>query len=159
MARYLVVANITAESPSLRTEVARIAQEAPDTEFVVLVPLRPIPVVLELVGAVEERPVALGRRRAQRAVRRLESVGVRCATVRLGGYDPLQSIEEELAYQEYRGVIISTLPHPVSHWLRTDLPSKVAKRHPELDVRHVVAPRALYVDEVALQAAPQLRYD
>jgi hypothetical protein len=88
MAKYLVVANVTAESPSLRDEVAGIVRHDPEAAFVVLVPMRPIPAVAEFVAGEDERPVALGWRRALRARRRLESVGARYVSVRLGRGDP-----------------------------------------------------------------------
>jgi hypothetical protein len=157
MGKYLVVANVTAESPALRQEAAEIVARDPLAEFVVLVPVRPIPALLALVAGVDERPVALGRRRAQRARRRLESVGARCVSVRMGGYEPLRAVEDELAYERFDGVIVSTLPHPISHWLHLDLPGQLARRHPQLEVRHVVAPRELYLDNPP--ASSRLRYD
>lgn len=38
MARYLIVANLTAESPTLRDEAARIVVQDPDAVFDVVVP-------------------------------------------------------------------------------------------------------------------------
>jgi hypothetical protein len=153
MARYLVVANVTAESPALHAEAARILEGDPHAEFVVLVPLRPVPALLAL-AAPDERPAALARLRARRARRRLESMGARCSSVRLGGYDPLLAIEDELRYQDFRGIIISTLPHPISRWLHLDVPGKVAQRHPELEVRHVVAPRMFHWGETDVTTSP-----
>lgn len=73
-----------------------------------------------------------------------------CVSVRLGNYDPLQAIEDELTSEPhgYRGIIISTLPHPISHWLHLDLPAEVGRRHRDLEVRHVVAPGGLYEDRL-----------
>lgn len=141
MARYLVVANAIAESRALPTAAAETIERDPEAEFVVLVPISPTPALLGLVGAGEGNggPLILARRRARRARKRLESVGARCVAVRLGGYDPVQAIEDELRYQAFRGVIVSTLPHPISHWLHLDVPGKLVRRHPRLQVRHVVA--------------------
>lgn len=148
MAKYLVVANVTGESPALRKEVAGVVAAEPDTEFVIVVPAGPIPPFAALVGG-HEWPMALARRRAQRARARLEAVGARVTSVRVGGCDPLEEIETTLEGDRFEGVIISTLPHRVSHWLRADLPAQVARRHPDLQVRHVIAPGVLYRDDVS----------
>lgn len=140
MATYLVVANLTAESPTLRSEVAKVMDATPGASFVILVPARPIAALAHFAAGVEDRPLRLARRCGQRARRRLEGVGANVEAVLIGAYDPLEAIESELRYGDYAGVIISTLPRRISHWLRLDLPSQVARRHPDLDVRHVVAP-------------------
>jgi GABA permease len=40
----------------------------------------------------------------------------------------MQAISDALASQEYREIIISTLPAGLSKWLRTDLPRKVERK-------------------------------
>ncbi|MFZ0214925.1 MAG: hypothetical protein WAM30_03190 [Candidatus Dormiibacterota bacterium] len=151
MGKYLVVANLTAESPALRAEAASMVSRDPEAEFVVLVPMRTLPPSLALGGGLDGR--LLRRRRATRARARLESVGARRVSVRLGRTAALPEIERALREDEFSAVIISTLPRHLSHWLHLDLPGKVARRHPELEVRQVIAPYALYVDEVALTVA------
>src|SRR5579884_3208455 len=148
MGRYLVVANLTAESPSLRARVAEIAAEDPQAEFVILVPAGEMSLWHHLLGG-EGSPIRLGRRRAGRARRRLQAVGVRVASVRLDPRGPAEAIEEELRYGGYEAVIISTLPHPISHWLRRDLPGQVARAHPDLRVVQVTAPADFYLDDPA----------
>jgi hypothetical protein len=80
---------------------------------------------------------------------RLTSAGARVAATRVGVFDPLQAIEDEVRFGGYRAVIISTLPHPVSHWLKRDLPAQVMHRHPDVVVHHVVAPWEFYREEIA----------
>ncbi len=41
-------------------------------------------------------------------------------------HDPMDAIEETLRDGDFHEIIISTLPHSVSRWLHTDLPSRVA---------------------------------
>lgn len=146
MGRYLIVANLTAESPALQARVQQIVATDPAAEFVVLVPTQPVSALLSLIGMVDVKPVRLGRRRASRARRRLEAVGARVSAVRLSLNEPLDAIEDELRCAQYDGVIISTLPHPISRWLHRDLPGKLARRHADLAVMHVVAPAQLYED-------------
>ena len=152
MGKYLVVANLTAESPALRDEAAEIVKQDPEAEFVVLVPIQTVSPWLSLYGGLDGR--VLRQQRAASVGRRLESVGARLVKVRLGRADPLPEIERALRSGGFTTVIISTLPRHLSHWLHIDLPGKVARRHPEVEVRQVVAPCDFYVDDLkpALQA-------
>lgn len=145
--RYLVVANLTGESPSLCERVRQVVQEDDDAEFVILVPTHPLPLLVRLAGVTDR--VQLGRRRALRARQRLEAAGARVTSVQLALHEPIEAVEAELRTGRYQGVIISTLPHPFSHWLRRDLPGEVQRRHPELHVSHVVAPATLYEEAIA----------
>jgi hypothetical protein len=53
-------------------------------------------------------------------------------------HDPMDAIEEALHDGEFDEVIISTLPHHVSSWLKADLPRRV--QHLGLRVTTVTAP-------------------
>jgi hypothetical protein len=153
MARYLIVANLTGESPSLRDRVQEIANEDHGAEFVVLVPAYAVPQHLVLLAGLEDDAIKLGRHRAQRVRRRLEAVGANIAAVRLSHDDPLHAVEDELRAGDFEAVIVSTLPRPFSHWLKRDLPGQIAHRHPEVRVIHVIAPAALYEEEILGTAA------
>jgi hypothetical protein len=50
----------------------------------------------------------------------------------------MDAIEETLREGEFHEVIVSTLPHGLSRWLHTDLPSRVA--HLGLSVTTITAP-------------------
>lgn len=158
MARYLIVANLTSESPALRQRVQGIVEADPDAEFTVLVPTYPLPPWLNVLSASQDRPIRLGRRRAQRARRRLEAVGAHITAVRLSLHEPLVAIEQELHGGRYDGVIVSTLPHRLSQWLHLDVVHRVERSHPELAVTHVVAPASLYEEVIAedLGALPRV---
>lgn len=144
MGAYLVVANLTAESPTLRAETATIVQRDPEADFLVLVPTRTICPLVALLGGLDGW--VLRRRRAARARARLASVGARHVRVRLGLREPLAEIEKALSEETFDEVIISTLPRPVSQWLHLDLPRRLARHHPGLVVRQVEAPEAFYLD-------------
>lgn len=146
MARYLVVANVTAESPVLRAKARRFMDEDPEAEFVVLVPAQPVPARLHWMAGFDSDLIRAAGRRGRRARLRLLEIGARVVAVRVGTYDVGEAIEEELRYGGYRGVIVSTLPHRLSHWLHRDLPGQVAHRHPGLEVVHAPAPAELYED-------------
>ncbi len=55
----------------------------------------------------------------------------------VGSADPLAAIQDALAGGTFDEIVVSTLPHRVSRWLRMDLPSKV--RGLGLPVAHVEA--------------------
>ncbi|MBO0708078.1 MAG: hypothetical protein J2P44_06900 [Candidatus Dormibacteraeota bacterium] len=147
MARYLIVANLTAESPTLRDEAARIVVQDPDAVFDVVVPRSGVTPGLALLGGLDSR--TLRRTRARRVRERLASVGARAVVVHLAKMEPLDEIDGVLSEGEFKAVIVSTLPHYLSHWLRTDLPGRISRRHPDLQVRVVTAPHELYVESPA----------
>jgi hypothetical protein len=138
MARYLVVAHQTAGSMELRSRVADLVRNDPDAEFVLLVPATPVG-LLPALGGERRNAIEVARWRAGRARLLLENVGARVAAVRIGNYDPVVAVEEELRTGNYDAVVISTLPRGVSRWLRLELPMKVRRRFPQVQVIHVIA--------------------
>lgn len=108
--RTLIVANLTAATPTLLQEVERRAIERPTT-FVLLVP------------NVESRKTAdwtLGTAR-----KLLEKAAGGHVDGLIGGSDAFESVRDTLAHGAYDEVIISTLPKKRSEWLRKDLPTRV----------------------------------
>jgi len=138
MARYLLVAHQTAESQELREQVTALVQEDRAAEFVLLVPATPVG-LLPAVGGEGRTAVQVARWRGARARSLLEEVGARVSAVRIGSYDPLIAVEEELRAGDYSVVVISTLPRGLSRWMRLDLPRKVARRFPSVRMVHVTA--------------------
>ena len=138
MARYLLVAHQTAESQELREQVTALVQEDRAAEFVLLVPATPVG-LLPAVGGEGRTAVQVARWRGTRARALLEEVGARVSAVRIGSYDPLVAVEEELRAGDYSVVVISTLPRGLSRWMRLDLPRKVARRFPSVKMVHVTA--------------------
>jgi len=144
MSRYLIVAHRTADSPMLLAKVQELVAEDPGVEFVVLTPRRSL-TALELVAGGQGRSAtSVAIRRGKRTVRRIESVGARVIDSRLGGFDALEAISDELGFAQFDGVIISTLPRRLSAWLRQDIPAKICARFPQVLVIHVIAPNAYY---------------
>ena len=138
MASYLLVAHQTAESPELREQVTEIVREDRGAQFVLLVPATPVG-LLPAVGGEGRTAVQVARWRGSRARALLEEVGARVTAVRIGSYDPLVAVEEELRAGDYSTVVISTLPRGLSRWMRVDLPRKVARRFPNVKMVHVTA--------------------
>jgi hypothetical protein len=138
MGRYLLVAHQTASSPELRSRVLRLLEEDPAAEFVLLVPATPIG-LLQSVGGENRTALEIAGLRARDARSQLEKAGARVTAARIGNYDPVAAVEEELLSDDYDGVVISTLPPGVSRWLRLDLPARVSRRFPRTPVIQVVA--------------------
>lgn len=138
MASYLLVANETAESQEMLRAVAEINDSDPVADFVILIPATPLNLLQQFEGTAKSAR-GLAAQRAQSTRRHLERLGLRVKSTRIGNWDPYMAIEEELVNDKYEAIILSTLPPGVSRWLRMDLPSRVARRHPEIKLVHVVS--------------------
>ena len=114
-ARILVVAHRTAATPKLLEQVRTRAQQG-SCSFVLLVP-RPYwdPETDEAAKVIELAVPLLE-----------EAAGARVEAV-VGDSDPFVAVQTELESSGYDEVIVSTLPHRVSHWLRLDLPARVER--------------------------------
>jgi hypothetical protein len=137
MARYLLVAHQTAESPELLEQARLLLQEDVEAEFVLLVPQTPVShLVVWMEGPA--RQVAL--RRAEAAHRRLEEVGVTVVQAMIGDRNPLDAIATELRRQpDYAAIVICTLPPGISQWLKLDLVSQVRRQFRTHRIIHVTA--------------------
>jgi hypothetical protein len=113
-ARVLVVAHKTAATPLL---IDRVRQRAAGGEcvFTLLVP-RPYwdPDTDEAVAVIELALPLLE-----------EAAGGHVGAI-IGQSDPFEAVKVALEKQSYDEVIVSTLPERVSHWLRRDLPTRLA---------------------------------
>ncbi len=151
MGSYLVVANQTLGGPELKGEL-RKRLEAGASSFYVLVPnthavdyhgvpaaggFVPMPTLVTAGPATNEEATAQAQYRLDQLLSRLRDLGVK-AEGELGDADPLKAIEKVVANRQFDEIILSTLPHPVSKWLRTDLPHHVERRF-ALPVTTVIA--------------------
>jgi len=118
--------------------VAGINAHDPDAEFVIVIPATPFNLLQQFEGTAKSAR-ALAAERAQSTRRHLQSQGIRVRSTRIGNWDPFVAIEQELMSDTFEAVVLSTLPPGVSRWLRMDLPSRVARRHPEIRLVHVVS--------------------
>ncbi len=135
MRRYLVVAHQTLGSPELLDAMQHQLDQGPCT-FHLVVP--------EYHGG-SGLTWTEGEVRAE-AARRLEEARLRftahglAVTGEVGDASPVEAVENVLRREgrkAYDGVIVSTLPHAVSKWLRLDAPARI-QRNSGLEVFHVV---------------------
>jgi hypothetical protein len=152
--RVLLVANQTLGGENLAATL-RERVEAGATDLWILVPAThpqdQAPMSIAGTGAVfalhggseDVDAYALAERRLEAAQDRLRSLGVTVGG-EVGDPDPLTAVGDVLSRRQFDEVIVSTLPTGASHWLRTDLPSRVHRRFkvPVTTVTSKVATRA-----------------
>jgi hypothetical protein len=134
MARVLVVANRTAESPELLEALKKRASEG-GCEFTLLVPATPhgIAWAADMFAGGEE-----AEQHRQAFVQELRDEGLDVREAKVGDPDPLAALQDECNFNDYDELIVSTLPLHLSKWLKVDLPRK-ARAATGLPVTHVVA--------------------
>ena len=136
MARYLVVAHQTADSPELVAELRRAKTSDPTSTFVLVVPATPIQ---HLGGWTEGEARAVATEAGTRAQEELGRHGIQLVDVRVGDPDPVEAAADEWNERpDYDEVILSTLPVGRSRWLKGDATNRLSKRL-NLPVSHVVA--------------------
>ena len=129
MARILVVANRTAESPEL---LEAMKGKGTEHEFVLVVPAAG--------GALEKAadPDAAREHTQPHLVAALEKMRAEGFNVEgsVGDSDAAAAVQDAANFSEFDEIIISTLPLRASKWVKLDLPSK-AQRATGLPVTHV----------------------
>jgi hypothetical protein len=134
MARILVVANRTAESPEL---LEALKSRGDGNEFVLVVPAS---------GHGLEKAADPDAARAHtephlnKALERLRAEGLRVEGI-VGDGDPLAAVQDAVNFGQFDEVIVSTLPVRASKWLKLDLPTRVG-RATGLPVSHVETKQA-----------------
>jgi hypothetical protein len=129
MARILVVANKTAESPDL---LEALRAKGTEHQYTLVVPAS---------GGVLEKaadPDAAREHTEPHLDAALEKFRADGFNIEgsIGDSDPTAAVQDACNFNEYDEIIISTLPLRVSKWMKLDLPSK-AQRATGLPVTHV----------------------
>jgi nucleotide-binding universal stress UspA family protein len=136
MVRVLVIANRTADSAELMAALRQLAAESP-TSFTLLVPA----VSRGVAWAADMKaggPEAADR--AEFGARRMRNADLTVESTVVGDPDPLAAASDALHGGGYDRVVVSTLPHGLSGWLRLSLPDRV-RRITDVPVLHVTAHR------------------
>lgn len=132
MARILVVANQTCESPELLEALkARAAQG--DAEFFLVVPASGHSMIEKATDP--DAAAAETVTHLDHAVKRFREEGL-TVEGQLGDGDPIAAVQDAVNFNEFDEAIVSTLPARASKWLKMDLPTRV-ERTTGLPVTHV----------------------
>jgi hypothetical protein len=135
-ASVLVVANQTAESQQLLDALRARAAESP-VEFTLLVPATPHGLAWA-ANMYADKGADEAKEHCDAMIERLRSNGLEVSEAKVGDPDALAAVQDEVNFNSYDEVIVSTLPLKASKWLKVDLPHKVGHAT-GLPVRHVVA--------------------
>lgn len=151
--RYLVVASQTAGGHRLHDELERRIAAHP-AEFHLVMPIQlpsaeaarwadpmsgaTVPAPAE--GDPDGDAIAEAEDRLDDALARIRAAGG-TATGEISVLDPVRATTAVLARGSFDEIIVSTLPGPVSRWLRLDLPSRL-QRATHLPLTHVEATEA-----------------
>lgn len=143
MRTYLVVANQTLPGSELREEIRKRIQAGPSSFHVLVPDTRPRDLVDDFGrgwaspdGAIAvlgggpisaEEATANAQHRLDDVLEELRGLQVDVSG-ELGDADPLKAVGEVLQRQQVDEIILSTLPKPVSRWLRVDLPHRLHRR-------------------------------
>lgn len=128
----LIVANETAGGAHLRDEVSRLIGQGAKC-FTLLVPATRPRKGLTWTTATA---TTLARERLASALEALSDLEAEFDG-EVGVERPMDAVMDILRLRHFDEIIVSTLPHAVSHWLKTDLPARVA-RYSGLPVHHIV---------------------
>jgi len=120
MRSYLIVANQTLTSESLREAITARLADGPIRTHVV-VPLSPVGGRLTW-DEQESRSVA--QERLEEVLGRLREMGAE-ADGEVGDRDPVMAVKDALRGRDIDEVIVSTLPKGLSRWLGEDVPSRL----------------------------------
>jgi hypothetical protein len=121
-ARVLVVAHRTAATPALLRAVAARAAAGPAT-FTLLVPR--IAHGLDRVMDPEDTDDSEAQAVLELALPLLEKAVGAPVRGRVGDPNPYDAVQDAVNLVGFDEIIVSTLPHRVSRWLHSDLPSKL----------------------------------
>lgn len=120
--RILIVAHQTAGSTELRDAVKRRADQGPAT-FTLVVPSS-APGLHRIVDP-EDHGAKEAMEAVQHALPGLKQAAGSDVDVIIGDSNPLDAVQDAVNIHGFDEIIISTLPHTVSRWLRLDLPHKL----------------------------------
>jgi len=137
MARVLVVANRTAESPELLEALKARAAKGDDPEFLLVVPASGHG-IQKAADPDAARKASGGH--LDNAAQKFLSEGLKVET-QLGDGDPLAAVQDAVNFGTFDEVIVSTLPHRTSKWLKMDLPTRI-ERDTGLPVTHIETKQA-----------------
>ena len=156
MARYLVVAHLTATSEELLNRCFQLAVDGKgESTFTIIVPATPLH---DMPTWSESDTRKDADQRAAESRKAFEARGLVVADSRRGDSSPILAIDDALREDgaRYDVLVLSTLPQDSSRWLRLDVHNQAEERF-GLPVVHVIAedrPPAAAAPELGPEAPP-----
>lgn len=120
MRSYLIVANQTLTSESLREAISARLADGPLEAYVVV----PMTAGSRLHGWEEGEVRAAAQTRLDEMLGRLRDMGIE-ADGEVGDRDPVMAVRDALRRRDVDEVIVSTLPRGLSRWLGEDVPARM----------------------------------
>ncbi len=130
--RYLIVANQTLNSQQLEDTLRMRAAERA-THFHIVVPATH---PQDQAEPVEGDAVEIANERLNSAIERFSKLGP-TVSGEVGTAEPLEAIRNAVNKQACDSIIVVTLPHKRSRWMRRDLPDRLRREFPTLLIDHV----------------------
>jgi hypothetical protein len=136
MRHYLLIANQTLDTPTLRTWIlGEVAASPTRCRFHVVAPATRVGNPFTWT---EGEARAAARRRLDATLQWLRSLGVR-ADGKVGDENPVLAAADALLERPYDEIVVSTLPSAASRWLRADVVRRM-RRIALVPVTHIEAP-------------------
>jgi hypothetical protein len=138
MRRYLIVAHRTLGGDHLIEHVRALREEGP-CRFLLLVPVEHPSGHPWTEGEVN----ATARKKLQEGLDRFHEEGI-IADGEIGDANPVYAVSTVVRREgpeAFTGIVLSTLPPGPSRWLHWDVPSRMRREFPHMEITHLVAER------------------
>ena len=138
MRRYLIVAHRTLGGDHLIEHVRTLREEGP-CRFLLLVPVEHPSGHPWTEGEVN----ATARKKLQEGLDRFHEEGI-IADGEIGDANPVYAVSTVVRREgpdAFTGIVLSTLPPGPSRWLHWDVPSRMRREFPHIEITHLIAER------------------
>lgn len=138
MRRYLIVAHRTLGGDHLIEHVRMLREEGP-CRFLLLVPVEHPTGHPWTEGEVN----ATARKKLQGGLDRFHDEGI-IADGEIGDANPVYAVSTVLRREgadAFTGIVLSTLPPGPSRWIHWDVPSRMHREFPKVEITHLIAER------------------
>lgn len=137
MNRYLVIGHRTLGGAHLFDHLKQLRGEDPTCQFHVLVPQFSPREMMWAEGTTHD----IAQQSLDDMLEAMADVGID-ATGEVGNTHPVHALRDTIerdGADTFSGIILSTLPHGISHWLSLGVPHRVEKHFPSIPLTHLVA--------------------
>ena len=137
MNRYLVIGHRTLGGAHLFDHLEQLRGEDPSCQFHVVVPQYTPRDMLWEEGTTHD----VAQRALDDMLAAMAAAGM-TATGEVGNAHPVHALRDTIEREgadAFKGIILSTLPHGISHWLSLGDTRRIEKHFPSIPVTHLIA--------------------